>query len=131
MSSFNFLWEGKAYHSFYTNNSRGASILTNKNTQHGILKKYTGNKRNYIILECKINTDIYFVGRIYGPKRDEPLFYEQIGRTLETANYDHIILGGDFSTEKDCYGYVREYVNAKKKLLSFCNNYNLTRHMAR
>lgn len=62
ISSFNALWNGKAYHSCYSNNSRGSSILISKNIQHNIINEFTSDTGNYIILECKIGSDVYLLG---------------------------------------------------------------------
>ena len=47
---FDLLWNGKSYHSCYTFNSRGTSILINSNLQHEVLYEYTGVDGNYVIL---------------------------------------------------------------------------------
>ena len=130
ISSFNSLWTGKAYHSCYTNNSRGTSILINNKLHHDIISEYTGTHGNYIIIQCKIGTDSYVLGSIYGPNRDEPQFYEHIDEILDSVDCDHIFIGGDFNfvmdAENDCYGYARENnVNARRKFISVCNKHNL------
>ena len=129
-SSFNSLWNGKAYHSCFKNNSRGTSILFNKNIQHEVINTFTDEKGNFIILECKISTDTYILGSVYGPNRDEPDFYERIGNILDSTDYDHVIIGGDFNfvvnPDVDCYGYLQEHnVRARKKFMSICNKYDL------
>lgn len=130
IASFNSLWTGKAYHSCHTNNSRGVSILINRSLEHDVINEFTDSKGNYLILQCKIGTDSYLIGTIYGPNRDEPQFYEHIGEILDNADCDHIILGGDFNfvidAVKDCYGYTRENnINGRKRFLSVCNKHNL------
>ena len=131
ISVFNSLWKGKSYHSCYTNNSRGSSILINKKLQHDIISEFVSDKGNYVFLQCKIGTDVYVIGSVYGPNRDEPQFYAHLGDILDKTERDHIIVGGDFNfvidAAKDSYGYVRENnVNARLKFLSICNKHNLT-----
>ena len=128
--SFNALWKGKSYHSCFTNNSRGSSILLNSNLQHELLGEFVSNEGNYILLHCQIGADSYLIGSIYGPNRDEPKFYEDIGDILGSVDCDHIVIGGDFNfiidADKDCYGYARENnVNARKKFMAVCNKHNL------
>lgn len=130
ISSFNACWRGKAYHSCYTNNSRGTAILIDRNLQHEVVTEFVSDKGNYVILQCKIGTDTYVVGSIYGPNRDEPRFYAHLGEILDRIDYDNIIIGGDFNfvidSVKDSYGYVRENnVNARTKFLSVCNEHSL------
>ena len=128
--SFDLLWRGKLYHSWYTNNSRGTSILIHNSLHHEVINTFNSSNGNYVLLECKIGTDTYVIGSIYGPNRDEPHFYEHIGKILDEINYDHIILGGDFNfimdAGKDCYGYSHENnVNAKMKFVNICNKHSL------
>ena len=130
VASFNCLWRGKSYHSSYSNNSRGTSILVSKNLQHDVINEHINDNGNYVMLECKIGTDLYMIGCVYGPNRDEPQFYEQLGDVLDSTDCDHVILGGDFNfvmdAKNDCYGYARENnVNARKKFTTVCNKHDL------
>ena len=127
---FDSLWKGKAYHSCYTNNSRGTSILLDRNLQHTVLFEFYCERGNYVILGCKIGSDTYVLGSIYGPNRDEPEFYRRIDELLDGVDCDHTIIGGDFNfvmnPAKDCYGYARENnVNARNKFSSVCDQHRL------
>ena len=66
--AFNLLWNGKAYHSCFASNSRGTSILVNRHLQHEVLKEFISDQGNYIIVQCKVGTEIYMLGSIYGPE---------------------------------------------------------------
>ena len=130
VSAFNLLWKGKAYHSCFASNSRGTSILVNRHLQHEVLKEFTCDQGNYIIVQCKIGTEIYMLGSIYGPNRDEPRFYEKIDEILESVDCDHIVLGGDFNfvmdAVNDSYGYACENnIKARKKFVSVCDKHNM------
>ena len=127
---FDSLWTGKAYHSCFRSNSRGTSILISSHTQHEVIKEYISNEGNYIILHCKIGTDTYALGSIYGPNRDEPHFYEHIDEILASFDCDHIVLGGDFNfimdADSDSFGYLHENnVNARKTFMSLCDKHNI------
>ena len=130
VSFFNCLWKGEAHHSCYTHNSRGTSILIDRNLQHKVLFKFISEKGNYVIIGCKIGSDTYVLGSIYGPNRDDPEFYKNIDDILVNVVCDHIIIGGDFNfvmdPEKDCFGYSREHnVNARNEFISICNEHSL------
>ena len=74
---FNALWSGKSYHSCFTYNSRGVSILIDNKLQHDVLFEFICERGNYVILGCKINSDTYLLGSIYGPNKDEPDFFTE------------------------------------------------------
>ena len=127
---FDSLWKGKAYHSYYSNTSRGTSILIDRNLQHNILFEYLCERGNYVIVGCRIGSQTYVLGSIYGPNRDEPAFFEVIGELLGSVECENIILGGDFNfvidSRKDSYGYIRENnVNARNKFVSVCDQHRL------
>ena len=130
ITSFNSLWKGKTYHSCFANNSRGTSVLISKNIQHEVIDEFTNANGNYKVVLCKIGTDTYLIGSVYGLNRDEPQFYEKLEKILEDTEYDHVVLGGDFNfiidTQADCFGYTNENnVNAKRQFMSICNKHNL------
>ena len=64
-----------------------------------------------MLLQCKIGTDVYVIGSIYGLNRDEPCFYTHLGNVIDGLDCDDIILGGDFNfvidAVSDSYGYVQ------------------------
>ena len=131
VAAFNCLWRGKTYHSCYRNCSRGSSVLISSNVQHETVDTFSCDKGNFFILRCKIATETYLLGSIYGPNKDEPQFYQQLEEILDNSECDHVLLGGDFNfvinAERDSFGYVHEYnINAKKKFASVCNKHNLT-----
>ena len=91
---------------------------------------FTNSSGNYVLIHCKINTDSYVIGSIYGPNKDEPQFYRQVDDVLENVDCDHIVIGGDFNfimdAEKDCYGYAREHnVNDRREFKYICNKHSL------
>ena len=127
---FDTLWKGRAYHCCYTHNSRGSSILINKNLCHDTLFELRCKEGNYMIIGCRIGTDTYVLGSIYGPNRDNSDFYKKLDECLDNVDCDHVIIGGDFNfvldAEKDCYGYTRENnCNAKEIFNSICVKHSL------
>ena len=127
---FDSLWKGSAYHCCYTHNSRGTTILINRNVGHEVLFEVRCNEGNYMIIGCRIGTDTYVMGSIYGPNRDNPDFYQKLDECLDNTDCDHVIIGGDFNfvldAEKDCYGYARENnCNAKNVFTNICAKHSL------
>ena len=127
--SFNLLWKGKSYHSYYAHNSRGTSILISSHLHHDVISQFIDDNGNYIILQCKVGTEVYLLGSIYGPNRDEPAFYSHLDEIIDEIDFHHIIFGGDFNfvinAKIDSFGYVnKNNVNARKKFIRFCDEHN-------
>ena len=99
---FESLWKGKTYHSCYSNNSRGTSILIDRNVQHTILFEYLCDRGNYVIVGCRIGQETFVLGSIYGPNKDEPNFYEQIDELLKGQSQ---LLKGRPIYSNDCGKY--------------------------
>ena len=130
LASFNSLWKGTAYHSCCTNNSRGTAILISNKLDHEILGEHSSTNGNYKLIECKIGTDSFLLGSIYGPNRDTPSFYAEISELLDRIDCNSYILGGDFNfvmdPQKDCYGYsTRSNICAQRKFSDVCTKHNL------
>ena len=121
---FNSLWRGKCHHACHSSRSRGVSILIKDSIQHELIKVDYSDSGNFIIIVCKIGTQTYTFANIYGPNDDEPSFYENFARRLESFQTDYTIIGGDFNfvilPEIDSFNYAREYnTNAKQVFLNF------------
>ena len=75
MHSFDRLWPGTCYHACKTSNSRGTSILIRRTLQHDIISEHYDSEGNYIVLICKIHSQIYTFVSVYGPNDDRPVFF--------------------------------------------------------
>ena len=127
---FNCLWRGKSVHSFYTNRSRGVSIMFKHTLKYEIIQTEHADCGNFLIIVCKIGTQTYLLAYVYGPNNDNPDFYRTLQNHLELFQTDHTIIGGDFNfvidQNVDSYNYAREYnSNAKHVFMSFINDNTL------
>ena len=130
VSYFNSLWKGKCYHSCFSSRSRGSCILFSTNTQHDVIKEINSDCGNYVIVICKINTEVFAFISIYGPNSDQPKFFQDIFARLENIQVDHMIMGGDMNfimnPEMDCLNYAREHnVNARRTFIQLMDEYGL------
>ena len=109
---FNSLWRGTCYHACASSRSRGACVLIDKNIQHSLIKNVNSECGNYVIVVCKISTDVFAFVSVYGPNRDDPIFFKNLFMQLENIDVDHFILAGDMNfvvePEIDCLNYKRE-----------------------
>ena len=127
---FNNLWKGTCYHSCYSSRSRGTCILISKNTHHDVLTQISSDCGNYVILMCKIHTDVFAFVNIYGPNSDQPNLFTDVFDQLKDIEVDHIIVAGDMNfvinQEIDSLNYARENNrNAKQTFLQYANEYSL------
>lgn len=127
---FDSLWDGKCYHSCHSSHSRGTCIFIRKNTQNHIITEINSECGNYIILICRIHTEVFAFVNIYGPNRDQPTFFTKVFDHLKDIEVEHIVVAGDMNFivdhETDCLNYVRENnMNAKRAFLQLADDFNL------
>ena len=91
-------WGYKGIFSSYESNSRGVAILFKNNFDFQIKSTVIDNKGNYIIAEIITEKKAFILINVYGPNEDQPHFYCDLSRKLETLIEDqNIILAGDFN----------------------------------
>ena len=67
---------------------------TNFNFQ--IIKYKEDVNGRFIIVDIKIENQLYTIANIYGPNNDDPEFFKQFGENLLDFSGENIILAGDF-----------------------------------
>ena len=101
-------WGYKAIFSGNSCSSKGVGILFNNNFNFEIIKYKADTNGRFIIVDIKIENQLYTIANIYGPNNDDPEFFKQFGENLFDFNGDHVILAGDFNlvleVEKDKQG---------------------------
>ena len=126
---FNTLWKGKCYHSCKSSNSRGSTILIKSSVPHEVLAEKHCPIGNFVILVCKIRSNVYTMISVYGPNEDNPRFYEILEEHIESIPSENIIFGGDFNFvmnhEKDSNYLHDNNCNAKAQFISTMNKYDL------
>ena len=96
-------------------------------------KLYTQVKRksgNQLILELQLSEYILTLIVIYGPNKDDPIFYEHLKDKLKNNENKPLIICGDWNLvlnhSMDTVGYVRENnIKAKKKVLELIEIFEL------
>ena len=94
-------WGHKMWCSHGNTNSRGVAILIRKETPisvHNIVRDEEG--RYLILFTTWNNMKVLFVN-IYGPNRDEPVFYTKIFQTMQQCAPNYTIMGGDLNLAID------------------------------
>lgn len=55
----------------------------------------------YIILDIKVGSQQFILANIYGPNKDDPVFYVKLFESIESRENDSMILAGDFNASMD------------------------------
>ena len=101
-------WGYKAIFSGNSRSSKGVGILFNNNYNFEIIKYKADVNGRFIIINVKIENQLYTIANIYGPNNDDPEFFKQFGENLLDFSGKNIILAGDFNlvleVEKDNQG---------------------------
>ena len=109
-----------------TSNSRGVSILLNNTFKHGIHRVKTNISGNYIIINITIEGERITIANIYGPNRDQPIFFLNILDYIEDFGNEKYILCGDFNLVLTQKLYTHKYlhVNHPKSQAKLIDNMN-------
>ena len=91
-------WNGHAYFSSFDSQSRGVAIFMKKNLPVKILDNFSDVAGNILAILLEIEGKIILLEGIYGPNRDNPLFYsDEAFKKLSEWNPSHAIFVGDFN----------------------------------
>ena len=123
-------WDGEAYISSISSESRGLAILFKKNLDYKILNEEKDNCGNLLMIEIQIQNFTFFLAVIYGPNTDSPTFYSNLKNRLLQTNGSPIICCGDWNLvlefKKDTYAYIRENnINAKSEVMKMVQSLDL------
>ena len=123
-------WGFECFFNSYNSQSRGVAILLNNNFEYKIHKTLRDNNGNLIIVDIEINNKRISLINIYGPNRDSPEFYEQIGNMLKEQGNEVTIWTGDFNLVLNPDLDIKNYINinnpkAREKVLDICEEFNL------
>ena len=99
-------WDGKIYHNFGTNRSKGAAVLINKNItsndDYTITSKHDETDGRQVMIELKYNNQEYIIICIYAPNipDERKTFFKRLNNKIKsiTSNTEtNILMGGDFN----------------------------------
>ena len=94
-------WGYKAYFSSHKGNSRGVAIFINNTFEYELHNTISDQDGRFLLLECTIGGAKLYIGNVYAPNDDEPIFFEMIKNKLEHVESNSIILGGDYNVVQD------------------------------
>ena len=89
-------WGSGGIINIHSSDSRGVCILFGKNLDYKIIDVEQDQIGNFLLVTVWFSPDFTVVlGVIYGPNRDDPVFYEEIKQRLTKKENHPIILCGD------------------------------------
>lgn len=122
-------WGYECYFSNFASNARGVAILLNNNFEYKFISEEKDLSGNKLIVNLEIaNIQISLIN-IYGPNRDDPLFYTHL--KVDLQQYDNpCVVAGDFNLvlnpDIDCIDYINvNNPNARSTLLETLEECNL------
>ena len=124
-------WGGTIYHSYGMSNARGVSIFLSRRLSGRIkdVSTKTDTQGRLLLLEFVLENARYAIVNVYGPNKDDPVFFEDMASMLEGSPAEHIIVGGDFNLvmdpEVDSKNRRDNQPNARKSLIKAMNSFNL------
>lgn len=125
-------WGFEAYFSSYRSNARGVAIFFKNNFEFKVNDAFSDINGNSLMLDVTIENKQYLLVNIYGPNEDNPQFYKDIGKKIETVSNNHyIIMGGDFNMVMDKNLDTMNYKNlnnpkARSELINQMESLNLS-----
>ncbi len=113
-----------------TTNSRGVCILFKDSCNFDLVKSFHDNDGRFIILDIVLNNQKITLINVYGPNKDEPLFFENIHRKMTDFDCESIVWGGDFNCVLDTMmdkkgGRAQSHCNSRKYIYDIITAYDL------
>ena len=85
------------FFSSFSTQARGISVYIDKKSTLKVTKLYADREGNVLNLKIKDNENVFVLCNIYGPKKDDPGFFEENINRLTSYDYPYIMTG-DFNT---------------------------------
>ena len=124
------IWEGECILHGNRSNSRGVAILLGKNFEYELGEIKNDELGNMISVRLKLDTFSLKLMNVYGPNKDSPVFYNNIGDCIASSQESYVLLCGDLNLtldpKKDCYNYSTiNNPKSRKVVLNSMENFNL------
>lgn len=122
-------WGGNMFCSHGSSESCGVMTLFRRGLLYEILQSYFDDEGRVLILEIKIEEITYLIVNIYAPNNDQPEFFVEVAKRIESFENRNIIWGGDFNLVldvlKDRYKSTTNNYKAKAILEQYINESDL------
>lgn len=90
-------WGYVSYFSSFTSQSRGVAILFKNNFEFKVKNVHRDHQGNLLILDLEIENHRLSLAVLYGPNQDNPVFYQNLQKTLTRFGNQKILIVGDWN----------------------------------
>ena len=124
-------WDGNCYFSPAAQaNARGVAIFFAKNVDYKIHTVKQDTEGNYLILDLSIFIKRLTLATIYGPNKDNPIFFRDLFSNIQSLENDSYIICGDFNLvldpDLDYFNYKHvNNIKARDSILKIIDENNL------
>lgn len=124
-------WGGKMLLSHSTTNARGVATLISRRLQCKILRMERDEEGRILVVKMSMEGHEITLNNWYAPNHDEPVYFENATKIMESMECDQKIIGGDFNLplciQQDMRGGAE--IDTKKNSRSFLINYFEINHI--
>ena len=124
-------WGNKAFFANGTSNARGVATLIDNRLDMTIKDTIADFSGRYLIHQIQMNDQLIAITNLYAPNEDNPAFFEQIFKIVESLKCDQHIFAGDYNfvlnSEHDHWGSTvrNNNDNAKEIVCTYMDKFNL------
>ena len=123
-------WGFTTVFSSFDSRSRGVAIFFNNNFEFKIHEVCLDPSGNFVVIDLELSTKRLTFVSIYGPNKDEPIFYENLVQKINKFKNEDMLLVGDWNLllNPEIDGHNYKHLNnprARQQVLFIMNELNL------
>lgn len=103
-------WGYKCYFASFRSNCRGVAVLFSNNFEFKVTNVERDINGNFIIVLFTAFEKEFVLVNVYGPNKDDPIFYKTLKETIKKHENNNIIAVGDWNIaldpNVDCHNYI-------------------------
>ena len=91
-------WGNQAFFCGNSSNSTGVGILISPNVNFNVIEYKEVIVGRIQVLKINFNNMEIVLINVYGPNKDDKLFFTELEKTIKMYEHETLIIGGDFNT---------------------------------
>lgn len=123
-------WGSKVVLNSHSSNSAGVAILFASNFNATVINIWKDCQGRKLLINIEVDGEKFTLINVYGPNKDDGIFFSDIAKLIDEYCEGSLILGGDFNTVLNLSldkigGRPRTNFKARDEILTLNENYNL------